>query len=267
MNPNKELTEYVKNILKIDSNSSLNTVEAIKGFTFNIPVFSNSLRWNSRYEFYRNNLDVDISFSDSGYSKYSYENDDFTKFMNGGGVIRKTKILNTHSQKINNLKRETNEKTGTFKKVIPLMREYVPAVFKELILNTNNDISKFNWNKFDYTSVEKELEEFYKYTKTFYENNSDSDEYNDIISERNNLLEQEIESKIKPRGQFQDLNYGYEIINEKKEIIDFNYSIAELIYNESIYYLLIDNINSFYKLNKPLKEERKSIFSSLFKFK
>lgn len=99
MNPNKELTEYVKNILKIDSNSSLNTVEAIKGFTFNIPVFSNSLRWNSRYEFYRNNLDVDISFSDSGYSKYSYENDDFTKFMNGGGVIRKTKILNTHSQK------------------------------------------------------------------------------------------------------------------------------------------------------------------------
>lgn len=267
MDSNKELTEYIKNILKIDSNSNLNTVEAIRGYTFNIGVFYNSLRWNSRYEFYRDNLDIDISFSNSGYSKYSYENDDFTKFMNGGGVVRKTRILNTHSQKTNDLKRETNEKTGTFKKIIPLVKEYVPIIFKELILDTSNDISKFNWNKFDYNSVEKELEQFYKHRKKFYENNSDSNEYNDIILERNHLLEQEIESKIKPRGQFQDLNYGYEIINEKKEIMDLNYSIAELIYNETIYYLLIDNTNNFYKLNKPLKEEKKGIFSSLFKLK
>ena len=85
------------------------------------------------------------------------------------------------------------------------------------------------------------------------------------FSERNNLLEQEIELKIKPRGQFQNLNYGYEIINEKIDFINYKYAIVELYYNNNLNYLLLDETNGIYQLNKPFNEQKKSIFASLFK--
>lgn len=265
MEENKELTEYIKNLLQINPNSILNDIQATKCFTFEIFVFYNSLRWNSQYQFYRKNLDIDISFSNSGQSKYSYKNDDFTKFMNGGSIIKKTSILNTHSLETTNLTEETGVQTGVFKKFIPLLSDSVPNLFKELIFDNNNDISKFNWSKFNYDELEKDLEKFCEYRTIFYENNSEQEEYNQVIQFRNNLLEQEIELKIKPRGQFQDLNYGYEIINEKKDFINYKYAIVELFYNENFYYLLLDETNDVYKLNKPLKEQKKSIFASLFK--
>lgn len=265
MEENKELTEYIKNLLQINPNSILNDIQATKCFTFETFVFYNSLRWNSQYQFYRKNLDIDISFSNSGQSKYSYKNDDFTKFMNGGSIIKKTSILNTHSLETTNLIEETGVQTGIFKKFIPLLTDSIPNLFRELIFNNNNDISKFNWSKFNYDELEKDLEKFCEYRTEFYKNNSEQDEYNEVIQFRNNLLEQEIELKIKPRGQFQDLNYGYEIINEKKDFINYKYAIVELLYNENFYYLLLDETNDVYKLNKPLKEQKKSIFASLFK--
>ena len=56
MEENKELTEYIKNLLQINPNSILNDIQATKCFTFETFVFYNSLRWNSQYQFYRKNL-------------------------------------------------------------------------------------------------------------------------------------------------------------------------------------------------------------------
>jgi len=256
----------------------LQNVQDMEGGNFYFPYENVKIRWKAASIFFREKLDTNFSYQGTGSKKVSIHTDDFTRYFNDGSVIKSRPVIDVQKNISLNLIPETNEHTGVYKSGnIMIFEEYVPNVFLNYIQNDYQDLSKFDWSKFDIDSTVNEIMEFYNYK------NSLTDEE---IEERDTLRHQslketlykDIENKIKPRGQYKDFDFAYEIQNivgGDDDVPERNFELIKFVYKEDNYYILVesDNDNNFISIaiNKPLniqedfKEKgKKGFFKTLF---